>query len=146
MRGWWQDRAAGRDWQAEQVSADAPDRERTLRETLRGRFNRSPLLYLLKSLWLDSAGGLARARSAAARHPPPARALGELLGDHVALSCTGCSTFRSASRAHAYDIYLVPRLLGVKVREAEFAVTCAQVNAEFLARARRDHAGASAWW
>lgn len=34
--------------------------------------------------------------------------------------------------AHAYDIYLVPRLLGVKVREAEFAVTCAKINARFL--------------
>jgi glycosyltransferase involved in cell wall biosynthesis len=34
--------------------------------------------------------------------------------------------------AHAYDLYLVPRLLGVKVREAEFAITCARVNAEFL--------------
>ena len=28
----------------------------------------------------------------------------------------------------------MPRLLGVKVREAEFAVTCARVNAELLDR------------
>ncbi len=34
--------------------------------------------------------------------------------------------------AHAYDIYLVPRLLGVKVREAELVVTCARVNAAYL--------------
>src|SRR5262249_45914183 len=52
VRGWWEDRAAGRAWQAEQVSADAPDKQRTLRETLEGWFNRSPVLYLLKSLWL----------------------------------------------------------------------------------------------
>jgi glycosyltransferase involved in cell wall biosynthesis len=37
--------------------------------------------------------------------------------------------------AHAYDIYVVPRLLSVKINEAEFAVTCAKVNAEYLRRA-----------
>jgi glycosyltransferase involved in cell wall biosynthesis len=34
--------------------------------------------------------------------------------------------------AHAYDIYMKPHLLGMKVREANFAVTCARVNAGFL--------------
>src|SRR5215475_963994 len=52
VRGWWQDRAAGREWRSARMSAGAPDRELTAVEYLRGRFNRSPLLYLLKSFWL----------------------------------------------------------------------------------------------
>jgi glycosyltransferase involved in cell wall biosynthesis len=34
--------------------------------------------------------------------------------------------------AHAYDIYMVPRMLPAKVRAARFVVTCAKTNAAFL--------------
>jgi len=133
VRGWWQDRAAGRAWQTQQVSADAPDRERTLAEALRGWFNRSPVLYLLKSLWLiPLAVWLARdleRRGIARLHAHWAS-----YAATVALVVHWLTDIPFSFTAHAYDIYLVPRLLGVKVREAEFAVTCARVNAEFLNR------------
>ncbi|HSP97442.1 MAG TPA: glycosyltransferase [Candidatus Dormibacteraeota bacterium] len=131
VRGWWQDRAAGRAWQAQQVSADAPDKERTLQETLAGWFNRSPVLYLFKSLWLIPLAawlgadlerrGIRRLHAHWASYATTVALVAHWLYD-IPFSFT----------AHAYDIYLVPRLLGVKVREAEFAVTCARVNAEFL--------------
>jgi glycosyltransferase involved in cell wall biosynthesis len=35
--------------------------------------------------------------------------------------------------AHAYDIHMVARLLPEKIRSAEFVVTCASVNANYLA-------------
>ncbi len=133
VRGWWQDRAAGRAWQTQQVSADAPDRERTRRESLRGWFNRSPVLYLLKSLWLiPLAVWLARdleRRGIARLHAHWAS-----YAATVALVVHWLTDIPFSFTAHAYDIYLVPRLLGVKVREADFAVTCARVNAEFLNR------------
>jgi glycosyltransferase involved in cell wall biosynthesis len=131
VRGWWQDRDAGRAWQRAEVSADAPDRERTLRESLQGWFNRSPVLYLLKSLWLIPLAvwlgrdlerrGIRRLHAHWASYAATMALLVHWLYD-IPFSFT----------AHAYDIYLVPRLLGVKVREAEFAVTCARVNADFL--------------
>ncbi|MDX2165571.1 MAG: glycosyltransferase [Deltaproteobacteria bacterium] len=131
VQGWWADRDAGRAWQREQVSADAPDRERTTRERLAGWFNRSPVLYLLKSLWLVPLAawlardlerrGIGRVHAHWASYAATVALVAHWLGD-VPFSFS----------AHAYDIYLVPRLLGVKVREAAFAVTCAKVNAEFL--------------
>lgn len=133
VRGWWQDRAAGRAWQAQQVSADAPDKERTLRETLAGWFNRSPVLYLLKSLWLiPLAAWLGRDLERRGIHRLHAHWAS--YATTVALVVHWLTDIPFSFTAHAYDIYLVPRLLGVKVREAEFAVTCARVNAEFLNR------------
>jgi glycosyltransferase involved in cell wall biosynthesis len=131
VRGWWADRAAGREWRRTRVSDTAPDRERTWGERLRGRFNRSPLLYLLKSLWLiPGAAWLGRDLQG--------RGIGRLHAHWASYSATMALVVHwlfdipFSFTAHAYDIYLVPRLLGVKVREAEFAVTCARVNAEFL--------------
>ncbi len=129
--GWWDDRSAGREWKSGTVSKDAPDRERTLREQLEGRFNSSPFLYLLKSFWLVPSAvyfgqelerrGIRRVHSHWASYSTTVALVAHWLFD-LPFSFT----------AHAYDIYLVPRLLGVKVREAEFAVTCAQINARFL--------------
>jgi glycosyltransferase involved in cell wall biosynthesis len=42
--------------------------------------------------------------------------------------------------AHAYDIYMVPYLLRSKVNEADFVVTCAQVNARYLEQLAGDQA------
>lgn len=36
--------------------------------------------------------------------------------------------------AHAYDIYMIDRMLPAKVTEAEFVVTCAKTNRDYLAR------------
>jgi glycosyltransferase involved in cell wall biosynthesis len=132
IREWWRDRHAGQAWRSRKASEQAPERMFTFGEYVRGRFNRSPLLYLLKSLWLI----------------PRAVYLGERLREHGAARVHAHWASYSATMAlvahwmfdvpfsfsaHAYDIYLVPRLLGVKVREADFAVTCAKVNAAFLA-------------
>lgn len=139
VRGWWSDRAAGRAWQREQVSADAPDRERTGGERLRGWFNRSPVLYLLKSLWLVPLAAWL-ARDLERRGIGRVHAHWASYAATVALVVHWLTDMPFSFTAHAYDIYLVPRLLGVKVREAAFAVTCARVNAEFL----RTLAGAGA--
>ena len=132
VRGWWQDRGAGRDWKLKRISADAPDRERTLGEELRGRFNRSAFLYLLKSLWLIPRavylGRHLRARGIDRLHAHWAS-----YAATMALIVHWMFDLPFSFTAHAYDIYLVPRLLGVKVREAEFTVTCARVNADFIA-------------
>ncbi len=131
VRGWWDDRAAGSEWKTSKVSKQAPDRERTTRERFEGRFNSSPSLYLLKSFWLVPSAvylgqelerrGIRRLHSQWASYSTTVALVVHWLFD-VPFSFT----------AHAYDIYLVPRLLGVKVREAEFAVTCARINARFL--------------
>jgi glycosyltransferase involved in cell wall biosynthesis len=131
VRGWWQDRAAGRAWQQQQVSADAPDKQRTLSETLVGWFNRSPVLYLLKSLWLIPLAAWL-GRDLERRGIRRVHAHWASYAATVALVAHWLYDLPFSFTAHAYDIYLVPRLLGVKVREAEFAVTCARVNAEFL--------------
>ncbi len=131
VQGWWADRDAGRAWKTEQVSADAPDRERTLGEQLRGWFNRSPVLFLLKSLWLVPLAAWL-ASDLQQRGVGRVHAHWASYAATVALVAHWLSDVPFSFTAHAYDIYLVPRLLGVKVREAAFAVTCAKVNAEFL--------------
>ncbi len=131
VRGWWADRAAGREWRRTNISDDAPDRELTATEYLRGRFNRSPLLYLLKSLWLIP-GAVWLGRDLRARGIERVHAHWASYSATMALLVHWLFDIPFSFTAHAYDIYLVPRLLGVKVRDAEFAVTCARVNADFL--------------
>ncbi len=132
MRGWWRDRAAGSEWKSKRISDAAPDHQQTLRENLRGRFNRSPLLYLLKSLWLVPRavylGRRLRSRGIAHIHAHWAS-----YSATMALVVHWVFDIPFSFAAHAYDIYLVPRLLAVKVSEAEFVVTCARVNAKFMA-------------
>jgi colanic acid/amylovoran biosynthesis glycosyltransferase len=128
---WWRDRSAGRAWQQKRMSNDAPDRLLTFVEVLRGRFNRSATLYLLKSLWLVPqavyvgvdlrARGIERVHAHWASYPAT-----------MALVMHWVFDMPFSFTAHAYDIYMVPRLLRSKVEEAEFVVTCARVNAKFL--------------
>jgi glycosyltransferase involved in cell wall biosynthesis len=131
VRGWWQDRAAGREWKRTRVSDAAPDRELTALEFVRGYINRSPGLYLLKSLWLVP-GAVWLGRDLRARGIERLHAHWASYSATMALLVHWLFDIPFSFSAHAYDIYLVPRLLGVKVREAEFAVTCARVNADFL--------------
>ena len=125
VRGWWRDRAAGREWKRTRVSDAAPDRELTALEFVRGYVNRSPGLYLLKSLWLVP-GAVWLGRDLRARGIDRLHAHWASYSATMALLVHWLFDIPFSFSAHAYDIYLVPRLLGVKVREAEFAVTCAR--------------------
>ena len=110
----------------------APARAR-LHNRLRGWFNRSPLLYLLKSLALvPTAVHLAEELATAgvthlhvhwATYPAT-----------VAYVVHHLSGLPFSISAHAYDIYMVQRMLPAKVQASRFLVTCAKTNAEFLAR------------
>jgi glycosyltransferase involved in cell wall biosynthesis len=140
VSAWWRDRDVGREWKNRRISETAPDRQLTRREYWEGRFNRSPLLYLLKSLWLVPiavhlgnllrASGIERIHAHWASYPAT-----------VALAAHWMFDIPFSFTAHAYDIYLVPRLLSVKVEEAHFSVTCARVNAAFLRSLVTEEAG-----
>jgi glycosyltransferase involved in cell wall biosynthesis len=137
---WWRDRNAGREWKNRRISESAPDRELTRREYVQGRFNRSPLLYLVKSMWLVPVaihlGNVLRAKGIERIHAHWAS-----YPTTVALAAHWMFDIPFSFTAHAYDIYLVPRLLSVKVEEADFAVTCARVNATFLRSLASEEAG-----
>ncbi len=100
---------------------------------LRGWFNGSPFLYLLKSLalvptavhlaeQLDSAG-ITHLHVHWATYPAT-----------VAYIVHQVSGMPFSISAHAYDIYMVQRMLPAKLEAARFLVTCAKTNADFLAR------------
>jgi len=105
----------------------------TVYNRLRGWFNGQPHVYLLKSLWLVPCGvyfaeqlaeeGITHVHAQWASYPATVA--------YVAHMVTGVPFSISA---HAYDIYMVPRMLPAKLRAARFAVTCAQTNATFLTR------------
>ncbi len=131
VRSWWEDRNAGQEWKTRKTSTGAPDRERTLREHLEGRFNRSPFMYLLKSMWLVP-GAAWVAEDLRERGIDHIHAHWASYSTTVAMVVHWLLDIPFSFSAHAYDIYLVPRLLGSKVREADFSVTCARVNKNFL--------------
>jgi colanic acid/amylovoran biosynthesis glycosyltransferase len=100
-------------------------------DQVRGWLNSQPLLYLLKSLLLV----------------PRAVQFAECLdGDEIthlhvhwaSYPATIAYVVHLISRrpfsisAHAYDIYMVPRMLPAKLATARFVVTCAKANAAFL--------------
>jgi glycosyltransferase involved in cell wall biosynthesis len=100
---------------------------------LRGWFNSQPFLYLLKSLLLVPTGvylaeqldrdGITHLHVHWASYPAT-----------VAFVAHRISGVPFSISAHAYDIYMVPRMLPAKVRAARFVVTCAKTNAAFLKR------------
>jgi glycosyltransferase involved in cell wall biosynthesis len=97
----------------------------------RGWFNTQPHLYLLKSLLLvPTAVHLAeelRAKEIThlhvhwASYPATAAYVVHLI-----------SGLPFSVSAHAYDIYMVSRMLPTKLRAARFVVTCAKANARYL--------------
>jgi glycosyltransferase involved in cell wall biosynthesis len=105
----------------------------TLYDRLRGWFNGQPLLYLLKSFFLIpiavyiatrlAADGITHLHVHWASYPAT-----------VAFIVNRASGLPFSVSAHAYDIYMVPRMLPAKVRAARFVVTCAKTNAAFLKR------------
>lgn len=119
---------------AEVAQAVPPVRAKvTLYNRLRGWYNRSPLLYLLKSLAMVptavylaeqlEAAGITHLHAHWATYPAT-----------VAYIVHQISGMPFSISAHAYDIYMVQRMLPAKVQAARFLVTCAKTNAAFLAR------------
>lgn len=99
----------------------------------RGWFNSQPVLYLLKS-WLLvptavdladrlTADGVSHLHVHWASYPATVAYVVHLI-----------SGLPFSISAHAYDIYMVPRMLPAKLRAARFLVTCAKTNASFLTR------------
>jgi colanic acid/amylovoran biosynthesis glycosyltransferase len=130
-REWWADRHVKNLWRDKSAPPDPAERLLTRRERLEAFFNTNPLMYLLRS-WslvltavylgeeLEKAG-IDRVHAHWASYPTT-----------VALVIRWIFGIPFSFSAHAYDIYLVPQLLPVKVRSAEFVVTCARVNAAYL--------------
>ncbi len=104
-----------------------------LSNRVRGWINSQPLLYLLKSLLLVPIGvhlaELLRAEGITHLHVHWAS-----YPATVAYVVHLISGLPFSISAHAYDIYMVPRMLPAKLRAARFLVTCAQTNASFLRR------------
>ena len=113
------------------AAADSGRQRVPLYNRLRGWFNGQPHIYLLKSLWLVPCGvyfaeqiaaeGITHVHAQWASYPATVA--------YVAHLITGVPFSISA---HAYDIYMVPRMLPAKLQAVRFAVTCAQTNATFL--------------
>lgn len=129
---WWRDRGIKSLWRDSSAAPDPAERMLTARERVETFFNQNPVLYLLKSLWLViravhlgvelRRAGIERVHAHWASYPAT-----------MALVIHWVFGIPFSFSAHAYDIYLVPQLLPVKVRDAAFVVTCAKVNAGYLA-------------
>lgn len=98
---------------------------------LRGWWNMHPVPYLLRSLLLVPVAahlaeelereGIAHVHAHWATYPAT-----------VALLVKRISGIPFSLSAHAYDIYMVQRMLPAKIREASLVFTCARANADFL--------------
>ncbi len=110
------------------------------KDRLRGWYNRQPFLYLVKSLRLvPSAVDLAeRLQAADVRHLHVHWATYPATVAFVIHRLTGLPFSVSA---HAYDIYMVSRMLPAKIDAAEFFLTCARTNANYLRRLAGDRLG-----
>lgn len=130
-REWWTDRNVKNLWRDKSAPPDPAERMLTRRERVEAFFNTNPLMYLLRSWSLVliavylgeqlEAAGIGRIHAHWASYPTT-----------VALVIRWVFDIPFSFSAHAYDIYMVPQLLPVKVRSAEFVVTCARVNAMYL--------------
>jgi glycosyltransferase involved in cell wall biosynthesis len=102
-------------------------------ERLRGWFNGHPLLYLIKSIALVPVAvylarrltddGITHLHVHWASYPATVAYVVHLI-----------SGLPFSISAHAYDIYLVARMLPAKIDASRFLVTCARTNANFLRR------------
>jgi glycosyltransferase involved in cell wall biosynthesis len=114
-------------------SAGWERRPMTLYDRLRGWYNGHPVLYLLKSLLLVPTAvqlaqrlerdGITHLHVHWASYPAT-----------VAYVIHMISGLPFSISAHAYDIYLIARMLPAKIAAARFLVTCARTNANFLRR------------
>jgi colanic acid/amylovoran biosynthesis glycosyltransferase len=130
IRAWWVDRrldALCQDKSAPVLLENAF----TLRQRFKAFFARSKVVYLLKSLWpvptaiyfgsMLKSAGISHVHAHWASFPTT-----------VALVVKWVFDIPFSFTAHAYDIYMAPRLLPAKLEDADFAVTCARVNAKYL--------------
>jgi colanic acid/amylovoran biosynthesis glycosyltransferase len=126
--------SAWRTGAADVPALDPAQRPRVaLYNRLRGWFNSQPHLYLLKSFLLVPTAvylaeqlrveGITHVHAQWASYPGTVAYLVHLI-----------SGLPFSISAHAYDIYMVPRMLPAKLKAARFLVTCAQTNAAFLQR------------
>ena len=131
MIEWWRDRHVADMWRDPSARRDPAAHMATARQRLQNFYNQSAFFYLLKTLWLVipsvylgtelEAAGIRRVHAHWASYPATMALVIKWLFD-IPYSFT----------AHAYDLYLVPQFVPVKVRTAEFVVTCARVNAKYL--------------
>ncbi len=103
----------------------------TLYDRIRGWFNTQPVLYLLKSFWLVP-GAVYLADEIKVQSIRHLHAHWATYPATVAYIVHLISGLPFSFTAHAYDIYMVQRMLPAKLRAARFVVTCAKSNAAFL--------------
>ena len=123
-------------WRSGSVAPPIPgweSRPLKISERLRGWFNRQPFLYLLKSLLLvPQAIELAqRLEEDGIRHLHVHWATYPAT---IALVVHHVSGLPFSISAHAYDIYMISRMLPAKLDAAEFVVTCDKTNAAYLSQ------------
>jgi len=132
---WWRDRQVTSLWtdgsKPRSPSLEAAFRRLTLRSRVDAVLNTNPILYLFKS-WLlvfqaVYLGEKLREREICLLHSHWAS-----YPATMALVIRWVFGIPFSFSAHAYDIYLVPRLLPIKVRTAQFTVTCAKINGRYL--------------
>jgi colanic acid/amylovoran biosynthesis glycosyltransferase len=127
----WADRHLRSLWHDKSARPDPAERMLRPRERVLGFIHTNPVVYLLRS-WLLAfiavylgeelrRAGIGRIHAHWASYPTT-----------VALVIRWIFGIPFSFSAHAYDIYLVPQLLPVKIRSAEFVVTCARFNAAYL--------------
>jgi glycosyltransferase involved in cell wall biosynthesis len=130
-RQWWADRHVKNLWHDKSAPPDPAERMLRYRERVKGFIHTNPVMYLLRSwslvfiaVYLGEQlrkAGIGRIHAHWASYPTT-----------VALVIRWIFGIPFSFSAHAYDIYLVPQLLPVKVRSAEFVVTCARINAAYI--------------
>ncbi|MBI3785721.1 MAG: glycosyltransferase family 4 protein [Deltaproteobacteria bacterium] len=130
-------------WRTGAVPPKQPDSAMmpvALYDRLRGWYNRQPLLYLLKSLRLvPTAVELAeRLQAAGVEHLHVHWATYPAT---VAFVINRLTSLPFSVSAHAYDIYMVSRMLPAKIDAAKFFLTCAKTNANYLSRLAGERLG-----
>jgi len=102
-----------------------------LQDRMRGWYNRQPYLYLLKSWVLVPQAVELAARLEAARvtHLHVHWATYPATMAYVIKQATGLPFSISA---HAYDIYMISRMIPAKIAAAQCVFTCAEANAAYL--------------
>jgi glycosyltransferase involved in cell wall biosynthesis len=131
VRHWWQDRHVRSLWHDKSAPRDPAERIMRFRERVLGFIHTNRVVYLLRSCPLVFIAvylgeqlrkeGISRIHAHWASYPTT-----------VALVIRWIFGIPFSFSAHAYDIYLCPQWLPVKVRGAEFVATCARFNAAYL--------------
>jgi len=114
----------------------ADHRPLPLRDRLRGWYNRQPYLYLLKS-WLLVPTAVELAERLQQEDISHLHVHWATYPTTVAFVVNRLTGIPFSFSAHAYDIYMVSRMLPAKIQAARFVATCAEANASFLRQLAR---------